>query len=462
MRSRRDQVSAQHNLASRLTSALVRAEPDLLEPPTRRDIRGLAFGVVAMLLLLAGVAVWALMSGQGSTAWREPGTLIIDNGSGSRFLLVDGVLRPVRNIASARLLTGGAVRPVVVPSSRLAGVPRGAPLGILNGPDTLPESGHLNEGVWRLCTGAVPGGGPAAGTGTAAGPGPGAHLVLDIGGAPSPERIGDATGLLVSAGGREYLLWRGQRLRMARPWAADVLGLGAATPTAVPDTWLKLVPSGPDLAPVSVPGRGGRGRDVGGRPTRLGQLFAVATGAGSVAHYIGLTSGLAPLTATQYALTRAEAAAAPELTITPADLAAAPRADLPAPWNAMPAVAPAIRAASPRESICLETLPDPGSSALDVVLSAETPSPDLHGFGDTVIRVRPGGGALLMPQLRPADSRSANEQPGVLVDGSGTRYPATGDAIKALGYEPAQAVVGPWQLRSFLPSGPPLTTPGRR
>jgi hypothetical protein len=263
---------------------------------------------------------------------------------------------------------------------------------------------------------------------------------------------------------------------MARPWAADVLGFGAATPTAVPDRWLQLVPSGPDLAPVSVapvsvapvpvPDRGGhghvRGREVGGRPTRLGQLFAVATGDGSVAHYIMLDSGLTALTATQYALTRAEAAGAPELTITPADLATAARADMPAPWNAMPAVSPTIMAPSPGESICLETRLDPGSRALDVVLSAQVPSPNLRGFGETAIRVEPGGGALLMPQLPPADSRSANEAPGVLVDGSGTTYQATGDAIRALGYSSAQAVVGPWSLLPFLPSGPPLTTPQRR
>ena len=139
MRSRRDQVDAHNNMVSRLTGALVRAEPDILDSPTRRDFRGLAYGVVAGILLLAVVAVWALMSGRGSTAWRQPGTLIIDKGSGSRFLLVDGVLRPTRNIASARLLTGGAVRPAVVPSSRLAGTPRGVPLGIQDGPDTRPS-----------------------------------------------------------------------------------------------------------------------------------------------------------------------------------------------------------------------------------------------------------------------------------------------------------------------------------
>jgi hypothetical protein len=41
MQSRRDQVEAQSYLLSRLTSALLRAEPDGIEPPTKRDTRAL-------------------------------------------------------------------------------------------------------------------------------------------------------------------------------------------------------------------------------------------------------------------------------------------------------------------------------------------------------------------------------------------------------------------------------------
>ncbi|WP_261575954.1 type VII secretion protein EccB [Frankia gtarii] len=482
MPSRRDQVNAHNYMVFRLTGALVRAEPDILESPTRRDLRGLVTGGVAAILLLAVVAVWALISARGSTAWRKPGALIVDKSSGSRFLLVDGALRPVRNIASARLLTGQAVSPVVVARSRLAGVPRGAPLGLANAPDTLPDPGHLNEGVWRLC--ARPGAGwggkvagdaaagaagadaGAAGTGGGggAGAGGGQAMILDVGVAAATPRLGADVGLLVSADGQQYLLWRGQRLLLARPWAADVLGFGTVAPTAVAPAWLDLVPVGPDLAPVSVPGRGTPGPPIGGEPTQLGELFAVPTGNGSLAHYVLLQSGLTALTPTQYALARAEAGDAAERSITPGDLAAAVRAAMPAPQNALPATPPQIRPPAPHESVCVESSPDPAGSTFDVVLSTVPPAAGRRTSGDTAIGVAAGGGALVVPRPLPRDSRAADvdKQPGVLVDGSAMAYPATGDAIKALGYPPELAVAGPWKLLAFLPTGPSLTTPGGR
>ncbi|KJE19675.1 type VII secretion protein EccB, Actinobacterial [Frankia torreyi] len=459
MRSRRDQVNAHNYMVFRLTGALVRAEPDILESPTRRDLRGLVTGGVAAILLLAVVAIWALISARGSTAWRKPGALIMEKSSGSRFLLVDGALRPVRNIASARLLTGQAVTPVVVPRSRLAGVPRGAPLGLANAPDTLPDPSHLNDGVWRLCAGPGTGGGPAGETAAVAAP----SMVLDVGVAAAKPRIGADVGLLVSSDGQEHLLWRGQRLLLARPWAADVLGFGAIIPTAVPRTWLDLVPPGPDLAPVAVPDAGTPGPPIGGQATRRGELFAVTTATGSVAHYILLASGLTALSPTQFALARGEAGDAPEHQLTPGDLATAARVAMTAPQNTLPPTPPQIRLLSPRESVCVESSPDPAGSAFDVVVTTVHAAAGRRTSGATAIGVTAGGGALVVPRLLPRDS-SATEvarQPGVLVDGSGMAYPATGDAIKALGYAPEQAVAAPWKLVALLPTGPSLTTPGR-
>ncbi|MCM3920755.1 type VII secretion protein EccB [Frankia sp. AiPs1] len=464
MRSRRDQVNAHNYLVFRLTGALVRAEPDILESPTRRDLRGLITGGVAAILLLAVVAVWALISARGSTAWRKPGALIVDKSSGSRFLLVDGALRPVRNIASARLLTGKTISPVVVPRTRLTGVPRGAPLGLTNAPDTLPDPSRLNKGVWRLCT--RPGAAGAAGVAGAAGddgPGAGPAMVLDVGVAPAKPRLGADAGLLVSADGQQYLLWNGQRLLLARPWAADVLGFGAIIPTAVPRTWLDLVPPGPDLAPVAVPDAGTPGPRIGDQATRRGELFAVTTATGSVAHYILLGSGLTALSPTQFALARGEAGDAPEQPITPGDLATAARAVMAAPQNTLPATPPPIRLPSAGESVCVESSPDPAGSTFDVVVSTVRAAAGRRTSGDTAIGVAAGGGALVVPRVLPRGSRAADvdKQPGVLVDGSGMAYPVSGDAVKALGYAPQQAVAAPWKLLALLPSGPPLTTPGR-
>ncbi len=437
MQSRRDQVDAQSYLLTRLTSALVRAEPDALELPTRRDSRGLLAGILLALVMLAGVAIFALLFSGGSTAWRQPGKLIIDKSTGSRFLLVAGELRPVRNVASARLAVDGAVEPVSVAGGRLARVPRGAPLGTLDAPDLLPAPDHLNEGVWQAC----------AGTGQTA-------VRLDIGGPASARRATGDTGVLVTSGGRKYLLWHGRRLAMGRPWAADVLGYGAATPVPVDEAWLNLLPAGPDLAPVDVPGRGSPGPAVGGRTTVLGQLFAAAATGGTV-HYLLLPAGLAPLNATQAALALAEAGSAPELPITPAELAAGPRTVVGAPQDALPATPPPLRGPEHGQTVCLESAGRPDAVTFNVVLATPPTAPGTRSAGGVAVSVRPRGGALLVERTDVA----AKDQPALLVDGAGIRYPLAGDAVRALGFRAEQATVVPSRLLTLLAAGPVLSTP---
>ncbi|WP_261562440.1 type VII secretion protein EccB [Frankia tisae] len=450
MQSRRDQVDAQSYLLTRLTSALVRAEPDALELPTRRDSRGLIAGILLALTMLAGVAIWALISSGGSTAWRQPGKLIIDRSTGSRFLLVVGELRPVRNVASARLAVDGAVDPVTVAGSKLARVPRGAPLGTVDAPDLLPAPDHLNVGVWRAC----------------AGTDPAVAVRLDIGGPPAERRITGDAGLLVSAAGRDYLLWHGRRLAMGRPWAAAVLGYGATTPVPVDEAWLELVPAGPDMEPVDVPGRGTPGPQVGGRPAALGQLFAApAAGGTGTVHYLLLPAGLTPLSTTQAALALAEAGGAPELPITPAELAAGPRTAVGAAQDELPAVPPPLRAPGHGEAVCVESAghpdaghPDaghPDTESLDVVLAAPPAAPGTRAAGGVAVSVRPRGGALLVARADVA----AKDQPALLVDGVGIRYPLAGDAVRALGFQVERATVVPPRLLGLLPAGPLLTTP---
>jgi hypothetical protein len=129
MQSRRDQVEAQTYLLSRLTGALVSADPDSPEPPTRRDSKGFVAGALVALLAAGAVAAFALFSAKGSTVWQQPGTLIVNKSNGSRYLLVQNRLRPVLNLASARLLAGKELKTASVKTATLKDVRAGSRSG---------------------------------------------------------------------------------------------------------------------------------------------------------------------------------------------------------------------------------------------------------------------------------------------------------------------------------------------
>src|SRR5262249_60063524 len=108
---------------------------DASEPPTRRPTVAILVGAVLAALLTAGFAVYGILVPGGSTEWRKAGALIVEKESGSRFILADGRLRPVLNLASARLLLGERMAVTSVSRKSLTGVAHGQPIGIVGAPD---------------------------------------------------------------------------------------------------------------------------------------------------------------------------------------------------------------------------------------------------------------------------------------------------------------------------------------
>ena len=62
MQSKRDQVQAHMFLMGRLTSGMLRSDPDAPESPQGRTNRGVAIGVIIAILLAAGSFVIGLIS----------------------------------------------------------------------------------------------------------------------------------------------------------------------------------------------------------------------------------------------------------------------------------------------------------------------------------------------------------------------------------------------------------------
>ncbi|MCK8678155.1 MULTISPECIES: type VII secretion protein EccB [Streptomyces] len=463
MQSRRDQVQAHMFVMGRLTSAMLRGDPDAPESPQGRTNRGIAIGVVIAVLISAGAFVFGLFKPGTKDSWREPGTLVVAKETGSRYLFLDGRLRPVRNYASARLLGGADLTTTSVGGRSLDGTPHGSPVGILGAPDALPAADRLDTGAWQVCSTAADG--PAA-------------TVLAIGAPTAGGGLGSGEAVLVTGpDGTDHLLWRGSRLRLdGTSRAARALGYDARPRTRVSAAFLNALPEGPALAAPEVPGRGEKGPSLAGAETRIGQVFRITVPGSPARYYLLRRDGLAPLTATGAALvlgdpeTRrtayaGQAPAAAELGATALEGRTAPAPDTD-PAADLPESPP--RAVAPPDgwTPCARIGSAGGGTRVSVALApigglgpAAQPAPE--GLTPACTRVdritvRPGGGALVRALGAGGGALGSTVY---LVTESGTKHRvADQESLAALGYGTGQARGLPSPLLAMLPTGPDLST----
>ena len=450
-------------MLGRLTSAMVCAQPDAPESPTRQQTVALLVGAVVAALIVTGFTVYGVLVPGGSTAWRKPGALIVEKETGSRFVLVDSRLRPVLNFTSARLLLGDRLAVTTVSRRSLAGVAHGPPIGIVGAPDALPDAGKLNVGAWRACQV------PAAGDDSTGKP----TTVVDIRVDWAARPLTDKEGLLVVDDDRtQYLVWHGRRFKVGAPWIANVLGFGHTSAVRVTGSWLGTVSAGPDLAAPNVPGLGEPGAPVGGRHTRIGQVFAVLQGS-VVENYQLQRTGLVPLSATEAALAVGDPALAvayPGFVPAPIKLPAsalgsvaitAP-ATTPATTAAtlLPATPPSLFALGAGKVVCLTYRPSAGKLVVEVGAAPTDPLPVRIGAGVSrvdrgadAVAVAPGIGALVAAVWpgRPLPTKV------YLVTDLGVRYPLADPKVaQTLGYDPKSVVAVPPPFVGLLPVGPVL------
>ncbi|MES4904185.1 MULTISPECIES: type VII secretion protein EccB [unclassified Streptomyces] len=463
MQTKRDQVQAHMFVMGRLTSAMLRADPDAPESPQGRTNRAVTISVLIAILLCAGSFVFGLLSPGTKNSWRDPGTLVINKETGTRYLYLGGRLRPVRNHTSARLLAGDQMKVMTIGSKSLRGTPHGSPVGISGAPDEPPGNDNLTGDPWQVCSGNTSG---ATGTTVAVG------VEADGAGLKSGQ------GLLVSGPDKDdYLVWQGRRLRLdQKANAAEALGYGSTEPVPVSAAFLNSLPAGPDLAPPAVPGRGGQGPGLGGLRTRVGQVFKVAAPGGTARYYLLRKEGLAPLTATGAALvlgdpdTRQKAYAGGA--VSPASLGAdalsghlAPDTPEAETGKRQPATPPEPVDLGAGQTPCVGVESGSDGTRVSVALirdvdlgpTTQAPPEGLVPACVTVnrITVRPGGGALVHV-LGAGGGEVGNTL--YLVTDTGMKYRLpTADSLKALGYSEGEAQALPSSLLAMLPTGPDLT-----
>ncbi|GAA0603913.1 type VII secretion protein EccB [Kutzneria viridogrisea] len=441
--TQRDQIQAYQFLRRRLVSALVSADANSPVSPSRRLVAGVAVGVGVALLVTAGFGVAGVLSPTGDADWKQGGQVLVEKETGARFVLgQDGLLHPVLNYASARLLAGGnGDKTTTVPASTLAGAARGHALGIAGAPDSLPAADHLLPPALTSCSWSSPDAPTAAE--------PVSTVLLGVSGGGRP--LAPGQGLLVrSRSGDRYLIASGRRYRLPEDAALTALGYDGLPVLPVAGTWVDTVPAGQDLGLVSVPDSGASGPTVGGRSTRVGQVLSADNGV----FYLVRKDSLATITQTEARLVVGNPANTGTRTVpvSTADIAAVPRAQtstVDENAGGYPRRVPAVDPASTgRVALC--------AAGGQITLGPAVPLP---------------AGARTMPVPGRTDDRVANEvyvPPGsgalvndgaavYLVTDTGTKYPVSGaDAVKALGYGSVSRQGVSTSLLSLLPTGPAL------
>ncbi|MBF9072527.1 type VII secretion protein EccB [Streptacidiphilus fuscans] len=437
MQTRRDHLQAYQFAMGRLATALVSGDPGRGESPTKRAALGSVLGAGIVVLLCAGFGVYGLISPAPTDDWRTPGSIVLDQSTGSRYLYLDGVLRPVRNYASALLIAGKGATMRSVSAKSLANTPDGAPIGIPDAPDALPDASALLNGPWTRCLR------PDLPAGESVDFTPAGRTSV----VPADQQV-----LLTGPDGKLHLLWQGVSYLV--PSTATLIALRLDTDQAVPapDSWLRTLPAGAPLVAPALAGSGRPAGSVGGQAVKIGQLFTTTDGDSRT--YVMTAGGLAPVSATTAALLAAEPGAAPVRQVSSTVMAAAPVA---APGNSpgtdLPDVLGARQlAVGSRSAVCeLQHIAANGRTVAGTLVLEHGGS----GTGGPAVDVPVGGGVFAVAQ-EDVVAQVSNPQEYLITD-QGTAYPIDSTAAALLGLGSTSPVELPQSLLDVLPRGPVLS-----
>lgn len=446
MASRTDQLHSHQFTLQRVVNALALRDPDAATSPSRRSGGAVFASVMVAILALAAVGVYGVLRPAGSPTWRDGRAMIIEKETGARFVYRDGVLYPVLNHASAVLILGAdQSAPVTVPRASLAGVARGAPLGIAGAPDPLPAASDLVVGEWRLCSRRVAGGGdPDA-----------RESVLAISTPMAALPLGERAVFARDAQGGWHLLWHGHRFPVADRASAVALGWGGTDAAPVATAVLNAIPAGPDIVAPPVPGIGQPSTVTG---HVVGEVVKAQTEGGAGQYAVILAAGAAEITQLQANLLIAAPVRARDtiLELSPAQFAALPRVDsaVPVGDTAPPPVAPALVPVPAVGAVCATFAGGETTPQVVVVSDATAARGEVRVASSSVdwVIMPPGRAALVESRTGPAAAGALG-----LVNDRGVLYPLTSaDLLPVLGFGEATPVRLPSGLIALLPVGPAL------
>lgn len=445
MQSRRDLFQAHRLMTQRAALALLRGEPDIPDQPLRRLNVAAFSGVLVAAIVTVLFFIWGLIGHGGASLQNQPGTLVIDEQTGTSFVFCQGgELCPAVNYASARLaLNSTSLNQQTVSQSALAKFARGPLIGIPGLPQPLPDRGLLIHQPWSVCTAQTIT--PVAGKRT---------VTSLAGGIPvSGQPLGSGA-LVARALGRDWVIWNGQRMAIQPGLLPALLRVGQSV-AAVPWVWLNALPEGPAFAPPKVPHRGAKVTGPAGAPVAVGQVFGVTAVAGTQ-YYVMLKSGLAPITQTQAQLLGFEAGAPARATLSPPEVNGH-LSPIKVPSGGLPNSIPAVAAVTPTVPLCVVYSGQGRNLSRQVETGGQMPPPGVptRAPGDVDQVALPSGAGALVG----ADPGTGPD-PGVIsyfLVAGGRRFALASTRVAGLlGYRLSQAVLLPAGVVDLIPSGPAL------
>ncbi|SDM81408.1 type VII secretion protein EccB [Allokutzneria albata] len=432
MQTQRDHVHAYQTLVGRMSAALSLGDTNYAEPPARRALLGMVFGVVLALLVGVGFWVYGLINPGGNMAWRKPGAILMEKESGALYVFRDGLLIPMRNQASAMLFQGNGSRMESISRASLTELPRGLPVGIPDAPGSLPSPSSLVSTPWLVCL-------PQSG-----------KLSVNLSPDAESNPVGaDSYAWVSAASGEQYLVWRDQKLRVADPSVPVALGLGTGAPPVAPAPWLAALPDGPVIGAAEI--TGSASAKVGATTYPVGSLFKQD---GTDRFYVLRKDGLAPMSRTESLLLQAKTGKS-AVVVDAAAVASAPRSTDTELTRRIPDLA-AAKAVLPGEQVlCLRQRTEQTTVFSEVVTTSRATG--WIGMNEIVgAYVKPSTGVLVAAVPAPVETGRKPDR--YLITDRGMKYLlADDDAIQALGLGGVTPRPMSADLLAAIPSGPTLS-----
>lgn len=439
MQTQRDHVHAQTFMVGRISSALVEGDPTGAQIPGQRLQTGLVVGLMLAVLLVGGFAVYGWIVPGGSSAYRQPGAILVEKETGNRYVyLGDGALHPTPDLTSAMLIqNGGTVK--LISRESLKGIPRGHAVGVEGGPARLPSPDALVSGPWLTCLPTVKGGG----LGFNLEPGTPAQALTD-----------DAFTVVRASATVRYLVTTYMKYKIADEAVLVALGAAASDPPTAPAAWLESLGSGQDLAPAEIPGAGTTGPSIGGRKHPIGALFRQRAVGGIDQLFVLRSDGLAPMSRTEFLIADAAGPGTP-IELDPADLVGAARSADNSLLERLPDLASRKPQMPGGRSVCLRQRPVSSQSYSSEVVFVERGLSGVYPTGQGAVLTRIGSGMVVTPSPAPSPDKKG---PVSFISDQGIVYRlADDDAANALKLGSVTPVPFPAQLLQALPQGAVLS-----